>query len=481
MIRVHAHLRVFSAGLVMASLDSRSASSSHIHAPSSAATPPIARELPFGVTIIIGGTNLRLSLSALQLTAPVDATISWQELLRTIACDDQPRDLTALRARTFQEIGKRFVSFIENHAALDHRGPPLSCLHTIIFSVAGIVDGNCVSLTNVPLGIVRQDIAREILGAINSALAQRGFEGCYPKVVAVVNDAVAGLMGEMQAGGLQGVRNGAFIILGTGMGGICSVDGVPYVALDELGHRFLIRGPERSVRLLVGDEIAPYLGDTGEFRVLAGDEVYAEHYLAGPWVATRFVKTVAEGGLSLVEALAQKTANSSGISASHIQAGLGELVKLSWDELHLWGQRAPSDIVTCVNQFLFTPSAGEIVEATRNKRSGTLDPGETVTLMGYHAWRDYFELLGRCGGVLATAFHSKGSPMERIVLGGGIGEACNHYPAIWRKHAYQVLKSSSGLSPGSITFSPMRPTQRENALTDASIKEADGSSSTVYH
>lgn len=461
----------------MASVDSHNTSYSHVQA----TTPPIAREVPFGITVIIGGTNLRMTLSALQLTAPVDETISWQELLRTIACDDEPSDLTALRARAFQEIGRRFVSFIENNSAPDLGAPLLSHLHTIIFSVAGIVDGNCVSLTNVPLGIAREDIAHEILKAVNFELTQRGFERCCPKVVAVVNDAVAGLMGEVQAGGLQGVRNGAFIILGTGMGGICCVDGAPFVELDELGHRFLVKCTDRSVRLLVGDEVTPYLADKEEFRVLVGDEAYAEHHLAGPWVATRFVKAVADGGSNLVETLARKMAHSSGVSASRIHAGLTQLLALSWDELHLWGQRAPSDIVKCVNQFLFTPCAGEIVEAKQNKRSGTLDPAETVTLMGYHAWRDYFELLGRCGGVLATALRSKGTPLERIVLGGGIGEACNHYPAIWRKHAYHVLQSTSGLPRGSIAFSPMRAEQRENALAKASIEEACSSSSTVYH
>jgi len=465
----------------MASVDSHNTSYSHVRAQPQATTPPIAREVPFGITVIIGGTNLRMTLSALQLTAPVDETISWQELLRTIACNEEPSDLTALRARAFQEIGRRFVSFIENNAAPDPRAPLFSHLHTIIFSVAGIVDGNCVSLTNVPLGIVREDIAHEILEAINYELTQRGSERCRPKVVAVVNDAVAGLMGEVQAGGLQGVRNGAFIILGTGMGGICCVNGAPCVELDELGHRFLVKGGERSVRLLVGDEVAPYLGDTGEFRVPTSDEVYAEHYLAGPWVATRFVKAVADGGSSLVEALAQKMAHPSGISVLGIHAGLTELLRLSRDELHLWGQRAPSDIVKCVNQFLFTPSADELVEAKRNTTSGTLHPGEIVTLLGYHTWRDYFELLGRCGGVLATALRSKGTPIERIVLGGGIGEACNHYPAIWRKHAYHVLQSTSGLPPGSIAFSPMRAEQRENALAKASIEEASSSSSTVYH
>jgi hypothetical protein len=62
--------------------------------------------------------------------------------------------------------------------------------------------------------------------------------------------------------------------------------------------------------------------------------------------------------------------------------------------------------------------------------------------------------------------------MERLVLGGGIGEACNHYSQIWKKHAYGVLHSSAALSPGSIIFSPMRAEERENAIASASIREA---------
>jgi hypothetical protein len=97
---------------------------------------------------------------------------------------------------------------------------------------------------------------------------------------------------------------------------------------------------------------------------------------------------------------------------------------------------------------------------------------ETLTSIGYQSWRDYFELLGRCGGAISGALAQMGHPMERIVLGGGIGEACNHYPEIWKKHAYGVLHSSARLSPGSIIFSPMRAEERERAIATTSIRDA---------
>ena len=435
-------------------------------------SPPIARDLPFGITTIVGGTNLRFSLSAPFQNSSIDTAISWQDLLRDSSLTNTAENLANIKGSAFKDIGRRFVSFIEANAENDAKGPPFSQLHTLIFSVAGIVDGNLVSLTNVPLGIVREDLASEIVCAINQELTQRGFERCDPKVIAVVNDAVAGLMGELKAGGLQGVKNGGFIILGTGMGGICCINGAPCVALDEMGHRLLVNARERSVRILVGDELAPFLTERNEFVALQGEESYAEHHLAGPWVATRFVKAVSDLGDMVVGSLSRTLANSHGLSDEHFRRGLAEIQRLPSHELHLWGQRAPSDIVRCVNQFIFTPEAADVINARRKLQSGALSAAETLATTGYQSWRGYFELLGRCGGAIGGALKKMGHPMERLVLGGGIGEACNHYSQIWKKHAYGVLHSSAALSPGSIIFSPMRAEERENAIASASIREA---------
>jgi hypothetical protein len=364
------------------------------------------------------------------------------------------------------------VGFIENNSKPDPKGPPLSQLHTLIFSVAGIVDGDKVSLTNVPLGIVRTDLAHEIIAAVNDELRRRGYERCAPQVVAVVNDAVAGLMGELKAGGLQGIKNGAFIILGTGKGGICCVEGKPCSDLDELGHRTLVNRNDLSVRILVGDELAPFLRDTGEFVTLQGDEAYAEHYLAGPWVATRFIKTLSERDGGLLACLSERIALSHGLSDARVGAGLDEIQRLPARELHLWGQRAPSDIVKCVNQFLFTPDVAHVIHARRRLKSSATDLSETLTSVAYQSWRDYFSLLGRCGGAINGTLAKMGHPMERIVLGGGIGEACNLYPTIWKKHAYGILHAAANVAPGSIIFSPMRAEEREKAIATASIREA---------
>ena len=465
----------------MSSLNSHPAPLRSDYVQAQAATPPITRELPFGITTIVGGTNLRFSLSSPLLQSPCDTAISWQELLRPGVELSRDGKLEELRTLAFKEIGRRFVSFIETHSAPDPKGPPFSKLHTIIFSVAGIVNGDRVSLTNVPLGIVQKDLAQEILLAINEELGRRGFEHCSPKTVAVVNDAVAGLMGELRAGGLYRVQNGAFIILGTGMGGIVCTGGAPYTNLDELGHRFLVRSSDHTVRILAGDTIAPYLSGQGEFAAVHAEESYAEHHLAGPWAAARFVKTVSERGEVYAEALSQRLSEHEGFSEARIRSGLQELGTLPWDELHLWGQRAPSDIVRCVNQLLFSPSVSEVVTTIRRAKSCSQNPHDVVTELSYHTWRGYFELLGRCGAALRQTLHSTGTPLERIVLGGGIGEACNHYPEIWKRHAYSIMRSRSGLPPGAMVFSPMRAEERENALTAASINEATTSCATVYH
>lgn len=436
------------------------------------ASPPIVRNLPFGITTIVGGTNLRFSLSSPVDSSAIDTRVSWQELLRGNSSLTTTTDLTTTKRAAFQDIGRRFVAFIENNSEPHPHGPPLSQLHTLIFSVAGIVDGDKVSLSNVPLGIVHEDLAHQIISAINYELTRRGFETCAPKVVAVVNDAVAGLMGEVKAGGLQGVRNGAFIILGTGVGGICCVNGAPCLDLDELGHRLIVTVADRSVRILVGTDVAPLLDGNKEFVALGDHEAYAEHYLAGPWVATRFVKTIAQGGDALVDCLSRKLAFLHGLSDASVRSGLYEIRRLPSQELHLWGQRAPSDIVRCVNQFLFTPDAANVIHARRQLGSGQMTAAETLTSIGYQSWRDYFELLGRCGGAISGALAKMGHPMERVVLGGGIGEACNLYPKIWKKHAYGVLHSSAKVSPGSIIFSPMRAEEREKAIATTSIREA---------
>jgi len=279
-------------------------------------------------------------------------------------------------------------------------------------------------------------------------------------------------MGELKAGGLQSVRNGGFIILGTGMGGICCVDGTPRVDLDEMGHRLLVNSRDLSVRILVGDELAPFLTDRNEFVVLGGEEAYAEHHLAGPWVATRFVKAVSERGDMLVDCLSRTLALFHGLPDEHIRRGLDEILGLPAHELHLWGQRAPSDIVRQVNKFVFNPEAADVISARRKLHSGELSAAETLATVGYQSWHGYFELLGRCGAVIGGALEKMGHPMERLVLGGGIGEACNHYSQIWKKHAYGVLHSSAALSPGSMIFSPMRAEERENAIASASIREA---------
>jgi hypothetical protein len=405
------------------------------------------------------------------MQSAIDTAISWQELLRPGAEVNREGGLDQLRALAFKEIGQRFVSFIERHSMPDPSGPPFSKLHTIIFSVAGVVNGERVSLTNVPLGIVEQNLAQDILSAINQELDRRHFERCAPTTVAVVNDAVAGLMGELRVGGLRQVQNGAFVILGTGMGGIVCAGGAPDCALDELGHRFLVRARDHTVRILVGDDMAPYLSEQGKFAVLGSEESYAEHHLAGPWVATRFSKTISELGQQHVEALSQRLSDSAGVSQSQVQSGLGELDRLSWDEMHLWGQRAPSDIVRQINGLLFTPSSSEVVAVELNSNPSSQDPHDVLTRLRYATWRGYFELLGRCGATLSQTLNTRGAPLERIVLGGGIGEACNQYPELWKRRAYEVM-CSAGLQPGAIVFSPMRAEERENAIAAASIREA---------
>lgn len=167
-------------------------------------------------------------------------------------------------------------------------------------SVAGIVEGEglaaTVTTTNTLLKVRQETLAEKLRSAILKQMPE-----LFPEdtKVRVLNDAQAGLEGEIFLNKLDPNLATLFLIFGTGFGSSCTVPGYA-----ELGHLTVYDTVQHKFRFLSDEEIADSRGADGSFKPLKG-LIYAENLLAGPWVAIGFVKCIARHHPTLTSALAE--------------------------------------------------------------------------------------------------------------------------------------------------------------------------------
>lgn len=328
-------------------------------------------EHPFGITVIIGGTNVRFCLSLPDRTEPVIESVRWTQLR-----DELEPGLKAL-GRTFEEskdtvyasIASRFSDFIAKYSPEGSDAPPLHKLCAFNFSIAGIVEGEGlhakVTTSNTAIPMAEEEVAVRVLNAVNADLKGRGWAQIDVNNVAVMNDAAAGLMGERLGGALKGCDDALYVILGTGVGSYGLVDGALSYEFAELGHRVTRNESSDDYTYHDNSELAELLDEHNKFKAQSTEQWYAENELAGPWAAVKFLKHVKNGLRSCYHLFAAKVADQLSPQRSYeeVKSILDQLIDLDYRDVAKWAVSSPSDVIKGVNGLLFNHNADEIANA----------------------------------------------------------------------------------------------------------------------
>jgi hypothetical protein len=331
-----------------------------------------------------------------------------------------------------------------------------------------------------------------MMAAINNEICERNKElkkHGLPKwptvdssVIKVLNDADAGLRGEMILGCLAGCDNGAFVIVGTGLGGMVLIDGQPSNMYSEFGHyvvQEMISNRPRY-RLLDKLEFDQYVTQEGSYEAPKSGQKYFETVVAGPWVAIRLLRELShEGCEPLLVALAQvcsKTLKQDQellrknlkLEPEDLKEQFTRLAELPSHERHRWAINLPSHLVRAVNQFLFTPTLEGLWTAfacePRFEQPPFVDPMAALVVKGVRTWKTYFKDLGAGLGVIYRDMKQKGVAPQKLIIGGGIGEACARYDDFIRNDALRLIKTFGKFPKDVVEFSRVSPEAREGAL-----------------
>jgi len=328
-------------------------------------------EHPFGVTVIIGGTNVRFCLSVPDRTEPIIESVRWTQLREELAPVLEKRGTAFEKSKdvVYNCIAQKFSEFVQRHSPESADAPPLQNLCAVNFSIAGIVEGEGfdakVTTSNTALPMAEEQIAFEVLGAINADLSERGWPQIKVNDVAVMNDAAAGLMGERLGGALQGIDNALYIILGTGVGSYGLVNGKLSYQFAELGHRVTRNETSDDYTYHDDSELSTLIDEHNQFKAQSTEQWYAENELAGPWAAVKFLKHVKNGLRSCYHLLAAKVADqlTPQRSFEEVKSILDQLIDLDYRDVGKWAVSSPSDVIKGVNSILFNHDAKEITRA----------------------------------------------------------------------------------------------------------------------
>jgi hypothetical protein len=457
----------------------------------------LSRDNPFAITTMIGGTNLRVCVSHEGSEEPLKegGSIKWQELNAQLAprLKELQIDFGDAHHIAMPVIAKHYVDFIASQFDPEEGAPPFDKVTSCNFSVAGVVRGEgldaTVSTTNTGLRLTNDKIALTLLSAIQNELAAREWPAIPQKNISVVNDAAAATYGQVYLGGLQGVKNGLFVIIGTGVGSMGWSDGKLNHNFDELGHRIIFDTHKKQSILLGGAELNEKIDTDGSFKNLPVHQRYAENVLAGPWAAISFVKSL-EVKPEVMSALAERIAPtlkklnpSVEKSLEEIEAELYELADLQFKNRTRWAVSSNSHLVRAVNDFLMTPNPDKIFEYLPCDFSITdvtsHDPDKALVLLGFAAWKNYFKNVGLFIGRAYNGMHESCQTAEKIVIGGGIGEAANRFPPLLRQVSLGLIHQFAKIPDGIVDFTRISAEAAECALSYKSVvdtKVAQGSS-----
>jgi hypothetical protein len=455
--------------------------------------PALSMHSPFGLTVIVGGTNVRFSLSIPDTTDPIITSVTWRELKEYLTEELDKKGLAFENAKevVFPEIGRRLVEFVAENSPPDCT-PPFHNICAFNFSVAGGVEGagldSTVTTSNTGISLKREALARGIIGAINDELRGRDWPPMRNDAVYVLNDAIAGAFGECSLGALQGVEVGVFVIIGTGIGGITLKQGQPYLPFSEFGYTIISSALDGARKYIVtdGSKLLEQLDENGNFPDPPKGQSYIQNYLAGPWFAINFVRQYnrkagePEPDWRMLQALASKISSElPGYTKEDLTNQLLELSELDWRKRQSWAVSSSSLIIRAINSFLLLPDGEAVLDALpctggteewRVKEKAEL----VLTYDAYRYWKGYFKDIGTALGALSREMTSKGMSPGRIVLGGGISEACERKLAPrMKERALTLIHHHARLKAGTVVLSTMSPEARESALATQLVQEAN--------
>jgi hypothetical protein len=450
----------------------------------------LSRQEPIGLTIIVGGTNVRYCLSHLNSREPATQVFKWQSLR-----DEYEATAGAGRigfenshAVTYPKLARQCGEFFRNHFENPHDPFEVENFSALTFSMAGMVEGDGtsarVTTSNTLLKIRKEDFAEKFISHLKQEIPKLSLKNTH---VRVINDAEAGLEGELYFNRIDRNLVTLFIILGTGLGSACTKPG-----FAELGHLIVFDPKLDKFRFLTKEEFEACKDTDGAFKPLEG-LVFAENILAGPWAAIGFVRRLQNHEPPLLTELAKHIATAEEAAArkyalenpdqpplkirstGEIFNELKRIQEFKNGERHLWAGHTNESTLRAVNSLIFDRKHCDLTK--RAEAFGSLDtikatdPKFALDLVAEMEWKRYYRDVGQVAGVVYQRMLDEGLHPHKFIAGGGLGELSNCYGPRLRQQAVDIITEAGNLPEWLFDFSQLSPTARESAPTYQKVIE----------
>ena len=420
---------------------------------------------------------------------------------------------------SYAYLAKMCLDFIQEKFGPSKAPPSLEKLSSITFSVAGQVTGSGrsarITTTNTGLTFKNQTIAKDFLSALQREINRRNKKielqqtgetpwPALPNVkVEVMNDAKAALLGEVFYGKLQG-KNVLKFIAGTGGGSEAQLvrytegtnihadhhkkssgkENAPAAPnMNEGGHRVIYDCIRGEYICYPNGELTPYINPDGSFKKLPDHLIYAEHIIAGPWNAIRFIRSILENDQAKIAVAKRIVKNPN--DPSEIMPALKSLHKLgalNVQDRTEWAVNSDAALVRSINNIVLNPRLIlEKCQLDARRSSGHPTEDDTLVEMAYNHFWKYFTELGRILGATYRTTKEYGYPLDKIIVGGGIGEHCNTFPKYIRKMVIEHMHRAGDIPAGVINFSVLTPEARECAANRADVISKEEADAAVHH
>lgn len=435
-------------------------------------------ESPKGVTMIVGGTNVRFVISESFEIEPISFSLSWPELAKKLKIST-----AKLYDKTDEALDFLAIWFVKE---CQKNAIRLETIEHFGLSFAGKVKGNgdnsTVTTVNAGIRIDNLDLLKLFVDKTHKISMGLG-EEFEQESIGAHNDAVASILGERihPLGLARNISNAIFIIVGTGIGGAGITNDLIDESISEFGHTWIRREESTGKSSL---HYIPYDQLVAEGYVIEGKynklkdpmESYIETFLAGPAFAIRFAfKIKDEYGLVkrlAIEILKSEITlkESAQINEKDLNTLIEEIKQLGEfnpSKRVLWGTDAKSSAVKRIGKFLVNLTPADYDEAIDMEMSldpnGDLKKAQLIKI----AWdyrRHYLRRLGRFFGAIGNKDEWRD---HLIILGGGVIEAFAACPNAY--YDIKRLKDHSGLGDR-LVISKLKPEDREAAFVTEKLK-----------